>query len=75
MNYANAESGALIDSDYDWSLDDMSGADFAELSSGDVIDISNHFREFSLRRVNADDDYLEAVAGLDGPYDGSEYDA
>jgi hypothetical protein len=75
MNYANAESGALIDSDYDWSLDDMSGADFAELCSDDVIDISNHFREFSLRRVNADDDYLEAVAGLDGPYDGSEYDA
>ena len=70
MNYANVG----IDSDYDWSLDDMSGADFAELYGGDVNNVSEHFRGFSCQRVNAADDYLEAVAGLDGPYDGGEYD-
>ena len=74
MNYENLESGSPIDSDYDWSLDDMSGADFAELYGDDINNVSDHFREFSCQRTNAADDYLEAVAGLEGPYNGSVHD-
>ena len=54
MDYLPSDSAI----DYDWSLDDMDGQDFAELSMGPdgPCDLSELFRSFSFHRVNGDEE-------------------